>query len=73
MKLEQFKMVDSPALEYVKESTVITNREQKVKLYQTLTTWVVEKFSRGICVFRTEVQKTQPELLEKELRKIGKR
>ncbi len=73
MKLEQFKLKDSPCIEYLGEATVVTNGDNKVKLYETATTWVIEKFSRKVVVFRTEIQKNQPELLNKELKRISKR
>lgn len=73
MRLEQFDLKKSKMLGFLREATVVTNKDNKVILLETEKTYFIRKIVGTKCTFETSVQKDQPDLLNKILKTISKR
>jgi hypothetical protein len=73
MVLEQFKFKKSLNIVYLREATVVTNRDNKVMIFEKEKAYTIRKYHKDIVTFETIVQKDQPERLKYELKRITKR
>jgi hypothetical protein len=73
MNLEQFKFSKSKALGFEEEAKFDTGNKSYVEIFTTATTWTIRKWVNGAFKYETTVQKSQPELMKRELKNISKR